>query len=61
MIEYTTLGDIVAKTEIHYDPNPRTTVVEEDKAWLDEFFLMEDDYNPANYSPWVRCVTWLLL
>ena len=54
MIEYTVLGDIVTKTEIHYDPDPRTTVVEEDKEFVDDYMMIsEDDYNPHNYSPWV--------
>ena len=53
-IEYTVLGDIVEKTEIHYDPDPRTTVVEEDKEFVDDYMMIsEDDYNPHNYSPWV--------
>jgi DNA-directed RNA polymerase II subunit RPB1 len=40
LIEYTSLGDIVLKTEIHYDPDPRTTVVEDDKEFVEEYFMV---------------------
>lgn len=30
LIEYIKLGDITLKTEIHYDPDPRSTVVKDD-------------------------------
>lgn len=40
-IEYTTLGDITVKTEIHYDPDASTTVIEEDKEFVDEYLLLE--------------------
>ena len=53
-LEYTTLGDITIKTEVHYDPNPRATVVEEDQEFVDEYFAMPDeDVNPDDLSPWV--------
>jgi DNA-directed RNA polymerase II subunit RPB1 len=40
-IEYTTLGDITIKTEIHYDPDASTTMIEEDKEFVDEYLLLE--------------------
>lgn len=43
-IEYTTLGDITVKTEIHYDPDASTTVIEEDKEFVDEYLLLEGAY-----------------
>ena len=43
-IEYTTLGDITVKTEIHYDPDASTTVIEEDKEFVDEYLLLEGTY-----------------
>ena len=42
-IEYTTLGDITVKTEIHYDPDASTTVIEEDKEFVDEYLLLEGE------------------
>lgn len=45
MIEHTTLGDLTRKTEIHFDPDPRNTAVEEDAGWADEFMeMMEVSY-----------------
>jgi len=35
IIAYTTLDDLTLKTEIHYDPDPLTTVVDDDNK---EFF-----------------------
>ena len=56
-IEFIKLGDITLKTEIHYDPNPKTTIVEEDKELVDfaAEFLNVDlvDFNPEDLSPWV--------
>jgi DNA-directed RNA polymerase II subunit RPB1 len=56
-IEFIKLGDITIKTEIHYDPDPRNTVVEDDKelvAFSSEFFdVGNDDFNPDDLSPWV--------
>ena len=53
-LEYTTLGDITAKTEIHYDPDPRTTVVPEDYEFISDYFQSPDlDANPDHMSPWV--------
>jgi RNA polymerase Rpb1, domain 7 len=43
-IEYTTLGDITVKTEIHYDPDASTTVIEEDKEFVDEYLLLEGTF-----------------
>jgi DNA-directed RNA polymerase II subunit RPB1 len=57
-IEYVKLGDIAVKTEIHYDPNPAETVIEEDKllvAYSAEF--LDIDLSGARpdtiMSPWV--------
>ena len=38
LIEYIKLGDIALRTEIHYDPDPRTTVVEEDRELVESAF-----------------------
>jgi len=56
-LEYVKLGDIVLRTEIHYDPDPRTTVVPEDRELVEysaEFlhsYLI--DFNVEDLSPWV--------
>ena len=53
-MEYTTLGDITLKTEIHYDPDPRTTVVPDDLEFVEEYFQVDtDEVNPDHMSPWV--------
>lgn len=38
LIEYIKLGDITLRTEIHYDPDPRNTVVEEDRELVESAF-----------------------
>ena len=52
----TTLRTVTAKTEILYDPIPDTTVIEEDKEFVDAFFAIPDDEVTANLhrqSPWL--------
>lgn len=57
-IEYTCLGDIVARTEIHYDPDPHFTVIPEDAEILSSYADM-DEYlqnlgvSAEQLSPWV--------
>jgi DNA-directed RNA polymerase II subunit RPB1 len=57
-IEYVKLGDITIRTEIHYDPDPTTTVIEDDKllvAYSAEFLDIDlGGARPeATMSPWV--------
>jgi DNA-directed RNA polymerase II subunit RPB1 len=56
-IEFIKLGDITLRTEIHYDPDPRSTIVEDDKelvAFAAEFLNVDlVDFNPEDLSPWV--------
>jgi DNA-directed RNA polymerase II subunit RPB1 len=50
-LEYTTLGDILEASQIFYDPNPLTTVVEEDLEFVEDYFDIEaDDFNPDTAS-----------
>ena len=50
----TNTGTITTSTEIHYDPDPKTTVVEEDAEFVDDFFLVDDTDVPMELmSPWV--------
>ncbi|CAM9431387.1 unnamed protein product [Chrysoparadoxa australica] len=53
-LEYTTLGDITVCTQIFYDPDPKATVIEEDKEFVEEYFeIPEDDFNADKISPWL--------
>ena len=57
-LEYCTLGDLTYKTEIHYDPDPRSSVIESDTGFVEDYFTsgeaMEDGaVNPDHMSPWV--------
>lgn len=52
-LEYAVLGDFVLRTEIHYDPDPRTSVIDEDREFVEEYFKIQLDENPENMSPWV--------
>jgi len=52
-LEYIVLGDIVSKTEVHYDPDPRTTVIQQDITLVhDHVEIFEDEFNTP-MSPWV--------
>ena len=52
-LEYLILGDVVLKTEIHYDPNCRSTVIEEDVDFVETYVeLFIEEFNVA-MSPWV--------
>ena len=53
-MEYTTLGDLTTTTEIHFDPDPSTSVIEEDRSLVEDFLLISvDDVDLNLMSPWV--------
>ncbi|KAG5355221.1 DNA-directed RNA polymerase II subunit RPB1 [Yarrowia sp. E02] len=55
-IEHTSLKNVTAATEIYYDPDPRTTVIEEDIDTVDAYFSIPDETVEAtldNQSPWL--------
>lgn len=55
-IQYTNLAHIVKATGIYYDPEPTTTVIEQDRDLVDTFFLIPDDAllsQLSMHSPWV--------
>lgn len=55
-LAFTTLRTITSTVEIHYDPEPTTTVIEEDKDFVDAFFAIPDPEIEAKLhvlSPWV--------
>jgi len=55
MIEYTVLGDIVKLTEIHYDPEITSTVVQKDAEFVKEYYELgvETEDEIRRLSPWV--------
>lgn len=54
ILEYVTLGDITTSTQIYYDPDPRSTVVEDDVELLEGHFDIqeeeEDDKDTDRYA-----------
>jgi DNA-directed RNA polymerase II subunit RPB1 len=54
-IEHTTLEKITSKTQIWYDPNPKATIIEEDKEMVQLFFESEElpDSELPYLSPWL--------
>jgi DNA-directed RNA polymerase II subunit RPB1 len=53
-LEYTTLRRVTQATEIYYDPDPKTTIIEEDKEWVEGFFdINEGDVDMGRMSPWL--------
>ena len=53
-LEYTTLRRVTHATEIYYDPDPRTTVIEEDKEWVDSYYdLNEGEVDLNTLYPWL--------
>jgi DNA-directed RNA polymerase II subunit RPB1 len=53
-LEYTTLRRVTQATEIHYDPDPRTTVIEADREWVEGYWdLNEGEVDAARMSPWL--------
>ncbi|CAN0091486.1 unnamed protein product [Ectocarpus sp. 13 AM-2016] len=57
ILEYVTLGDITTSTQIYYDPDPRSTVVDEDVELLEGHFDIqeeeEDDKDTDRARPWL--------
>ena len=55
-LEHTTLRKVTKETEVYYDPDPRDTVIEEDKEFVHDYFEFEgetDDADAARMSPWL--------
>ncbi|CAK4585479.1 unnamed protein product [Aphanomyces euteiches] len=53
MLEYTTLMDVTANTAIYYDPDPTSTVVEEDVDFVASYYDVIDEDTPLARSPWL--------
>ncbi|CAL9735755.1 DNA-directed RNA polymerase II subunit RPB1 [Monosporozyma servazzii] len=55
-IEHTTLKSVTVSSEIYYDPDPRSTVIEEDDEIIQLHFSLLDDETEASLdqqSPWL--------
>ncbi|CAD7704200.1 unnamed protein product [Ostreobium quekettii] len=54
-LEFTRLRNVVQTTEIWYDPDPLTSVVPEDKEWVDQYYVLgfDEDVDQARLTPWV--------
>ncbi|KAI9188659.1 DNA-directed RNA polymerase II core subunit rpo21 [Blastocladiella emersonii ATCC 22665] len=56
-LEYASLRKATVRTEIVYDPNPRSSVVEEDKEMVESYYEIEAEANPDILSPWLLRLT----
>ncbi|KAI8344064.1 hypothetical protein BC941DRAFT_407662, partial [Chlamydoabsidia padenii] len=54
-LEHTTLQKVTSASEIYYDPDPRSTIIEEDTEFVDTYYQLEDDNSPVvtRVSPWL--------
>ena len=50
MIEHTKLKDVVKSVQIFFDPNERSTFIQEDQTLLDQFYEFEDFVKECNDS-----------
>eukprot|EP00178_Gracilaria_changii_P002976 TRINITY_DN1436_c0_g1_i1.p1 TRINITY_DN1436_c0_g1~~TRINITY_DN1436_c0_g1_i1.p1 ORF type:complete len:1836 (-),score=205.39 TRINITY_DN1436_c0_g1_i1:2057-7564(-) len=50
-LQHTSLEDVAQCSEIYFDPDTQTTVVEEDREMVSSYFELEDA--PAGVSPWL--------
>ncbi|GAM90704.1 hypothetical protein ANO11243_087490 [Dothideomycetidae sp. 11243] len=55
LVEYTSLRSVTEETEIWYDPDVRSTVIEADSDMVESYFIIpeEDAESPENYSKWL--------
>ncbi|MCO5588461.1 hypothetical protein L7F22_042417 [Adiantum nelumboides] len=53
-LEYTTLRSVTQATEIWYDPDPMSTIIEEDVEFVRSYYEMPDEeVAPEKISPWL--------
>ncbi|KAL0872475.1 hypothetical protein Bca101_022180 [Brassica carinata] len=53
-LEYTTLRSVTQATEVWYDPDPLSTIIEEDYDFVRSYYEMPDeDVSPDKISPWL--------
>ncbi|KAG9136952.1 hypothetical protein Leryth_013806 [Lithospermum erythrorhizon] len=53
-LEYTTLRSVTQATEVWYDPDPMSTLIEEDVEFVSSYYEMPDEeIDPNKISPWL--------
>ncbi|TXG59862.1 hypothetical protein EZV62_014435 [Acer yangbiense] len=53
-LEYTTLRSVTQATEVWYDPDPMSTIIEEDVEFVKSYYEMPDEeIAPEKISPWL--------
>ncbi|KAK9271224.1 hypothetical protein L1049_026814 [Liquidambar formosana] len=53
-LEYTTLRSVTQATEVWYDPDPMSTIIEEDVDFVKSYYEMPDEeIAPEKISPWL--------
>ncbi|MQM10300.1 hypothetical protein Taro_043192 [Colocasia esculenta] len=53
-LEYTTLRSVTQATEVWYDPDPMSTIIEEDVEFVTSYYEMPDEeVAPEKISPWL--------
>ncbi|KAJ6413303.1 hypothetical protein OIU84_006156 [Salix udensis] len=53
-LEYTTLRSVTQATEVWYDPDPMSTLIEEDADFVKSYYEMPDEeVAPEKISPWL--------
>ena len=53
-LEYTTLRSVTQATEVWYDPDPMSTIIEEDMDFVKSYYEMPDEeIAPEKISPWL--------
>ncbi|CAI9763520.1 unnamed protein product [Fraxinus pennsylvanica] len=53
-LEYTTLRSVTQATEVWYDPDPMSTIIEEDVGFVKSYYEMPDEeIDPDKISPWL--------
>ncbi|KAK3224411.1 hypothetical protein Dsin_011436 [Dipteronia sinensis] len=53
-LEYTTLRSVTQATEVWYDPDPMSTIIEEDIEFVKSYYEMPDEeIAPEKISPWL--------
>lgn len=52
-LQHTTLGNVTAAMEIHYDPEPLHSMIEEDRDFVRSFLEFEEAYDADRVSPWL--------
>lgn len=53
-LEYTTLRSVTQATEVWYDPDPMSTIIDEDVEFVKSYYEMPDEeIDPDKISPWL--------